>query len=217
MEELKYNTQRRQEKGLNRDVYNKIHMYKREYNKERIIALYTGDYKHELYLREISRLANMPLKTTQNTLQALEKTNIIKSDVHGRNKYFHLNRENIHTKLLLVNAELYKTAQFLEKYPPFKVFLKEYNVTTPLLVFGSYAKGTARKESDLDLLMIAPKNQQLPSHFLPYKLHIIYLAEEQVHLAMEKREALMQEVQEHHIVLNNHSFFVNMFWSYYGR
>ena len=50
----------------------KILMYKKRYNKLNILELYVTDYKSKFYLREISKLAKIPLKTTQNLIAKLE-------------------------------------------------------------------------------------------------------------------------------------------------
>ena len=47
-------------------------MYKKRYNKLNILELYVTDYKSKFYLREISKLAKIPLKTTQNLIAKLE-------------------------------------------------------------------------------------------------------------------------------------------------
>ena len=98
-------------------------MYQKQNNELKILALYLGNYQRQIYLREISKLARIPLQTTQNLLKNLEKDKILKSEVAGKNKYFSLNLENIQAKLLLLQAEVYRTAIFLEKgYIPFISF-----------------------------------------------------------------------------------------------
>src|SRR3989344_6050101 len=147
-------------------------------NKElAVLSLYLGDYRREYYLREISRTAKLPLKTTQNFLSTLEKNSILKSAVHGKNKYFQLNLNNIQTKLLLIQAEVYRTALFLEKYPFIKTFLKEIKTNLPLIAFGSFACFQAEKNSDFDLLIVAEKEPELSFHLIPPKVHKIILNE----------------------------------------
>ncbi len=187
-------------------------------NKEmEVIALYNGNYKAEFYLRQTSKIAKLPLKTCQNVLFILEKSKILKSKTEGRNKYFSLNLNNIQAKSSLLQAEIYKTGIFLENYPAFKTFLKEINTNLPIIVFGSFAKFKADKDSDLDLLVISKKEQKLPFHLLPYKVHQINLAESSFIKAVKKQEPLIKEIEENHILLNNHSFYVNVMWSIYGR
>lgn len=192
-------------------------MYQNRNNERIVLALYTSGYKRELYLREIARLAKLPLKTTQLALAKLEQQNILKSAIHGKNKYFSLNRDNVQTKIAVMQAELYKTSRFLEQHSVFALFMKEITSNTPLILFGSVAKGTAQKHSDVDLLIIAESEQQLPLHLLPYKAHVITLSENVFRKSLEQGEALMKEIEKEHILLNNHSMYVDMMWNHYGR
>ena len=192
-------------------------MYQKRNKELDVISLYSGNYKAEFYLRQISKLAKLPLKTCQNVLIALEKKRILKSKVDGKNKYFSLNLDNIHTKSILLQAEIYKTDIFLERYPQFKTFLKELKTNIPIIIFGSFAKLTADKDSDLDLLIISEKEQKLPFHLLPYKVHEVNLSESSFVMAVKEQETLIREIEEKHIILNNHSFYINIMWEQYGK
>ncbi len=192
-------------------------MYPKRNNELEIISLFRGNYKARFYLREISKLSKLPLKTCQNTLMNLEKAKILKSKIEGKNKYFSLNLENIKTKSFLLQAEIYQTDLFTEKYPQFKMFLKSLKTTIPIIVFGSFAKLTASKDSDLDLLIISEEELNLPFHLLPFKPHQITMPKETFLKALDKQEDLIKEIEENHIILNNHSFYVDIMWGYYGK
>jgi predicted nucleotidyltransferase len=192
-------------------------MYQNRNNELEAISLFRGNYKARFYLREISKLSKLPLKTCQNTLTNLEKAKILKSKVEGKNKYFSLNLENIKTKSYLLRAEIYQTDLFIEKYSQFKIFLKSLKTTNLIIVFGSFAKFTADKNSDLDLLTISEKGLKLPFHLLPFKLHQINMLEKTFLKALKEQENLIKEIEENHIILNNHSFYVNTMWGQYGE
>ena len=192
-------------------------MYLKRNKELNVIALYSGDYKTKFYLRQISKLAKIPLKTCQNILVNLEKERILKSKIEGKNKYFSLNLENISTKSFLLKAEIHKTDTFLEKYPEFKTFLKSNNTNSVLIVFGSFAKLKANKDSDLDLFIISNKEEKLPFYLLPYKIHQNKLKEESFKKAIFEKETLIKEIEENHIILNNPSPYVNIMWEYYGK
>jgi predicted nucleotidyltransferase len=192
-------------------------MYQKRNKELDILSLYLADYRKQFYLREISKRAKIPLKTTQNLTAILEENSILKSSIMGKNKYFKLNLENIKTKFFLLQSEIYKTTLFLEKCPTFKTFLKEFKTNDAIIVFGSFAKFIADKDSDVDLLIISKEEQKLPTYLLPYKVHEIKLSESSFIKSMEKREALIKEIEENHIILNNHSFYVNNIWDYYAK
>lgn len=61
-------------------------MYLKRNNELEILGLYLSGYTKQFYLREISRLAKLPLKNTQNTVHALEKGRILKSSHKGKKK-----------------------------------------------------------------------------------------------------------------------------------
>lgn len=192
-------------------------MYQNRNNELKIISLFRANYRARFYLRQISKYSKLPLKTCQNTLAKLEKAAILKSEIEGKNKYFSLNFKNIKTKLYLEQAEIFQTYLFIEHYPQFKIFLKNIKTNAPIIVFGSFAKFKASKHSDLDLLIIAKKGIKLPFHLLPFKLHLIYMTEKTFLEAINKQEALIKEIEENHVILNNPSFYVNVMWNYYGK
>ncbi len=192
-------------------------MYQKGNPKLNVLALYTGDYNARFYLREIAKLAKLPLKTCQNTLINLEKEKILKSKIEGKNKYFFLNLENINVKYSLVKAEIYKTEAFLGKYDGFNSFLKPLDTNSIILVFGSFARLKADKNSDLDLFIVSDKEDKFSYHLLPYKVHKNNLKEESFRKAIFKKEPLIKEIENNHIILNNHSSYVNIFWNNNGK
>ena len=205
------------QKHLNTIVSKYIHMYLKRNNELKVIALYSGNYKSEFYLRQISKLAKIPLKTCQNSLINLEKERVLKSKTEGKNKYFTLNLDNIQTKSYLLKAEIYKTDNFLEKYPEFKTFLKSLNTNLLIIIFGSFAKFKNEKNSDLDLFIVSENEQKLPFHLLPYKIHQINLSEKSFKKALMEKETFVQEIMKNHVILNNHSSYVTILWEYHGK
>ena len=192
-------------------------MYQKRNNELSIIRLYTPDYKARFYLRQISKLTEIPLKTCQNILNNLEKERILKSKIEGKNKYFSLNLDNIFVKSYLLKSEIYKADLFLEKYPEFKTFLKSVNTNSIIIIFGSFAKFKADKNSDLDLFIISNKDEKLPFHLLSYKVHQNSLTEKSFKKALLEKEILIKEIEINHIILNNQSSYVNIMWEYYAK
>ncbi len=194
-------------------------MYRNRNKSFDVLALFTSGYAKQFYLREISKLTGIPLKTTQTLIKGLEEEAILKSFTSGKNKYFKLNLDNVKTKLCLLQSEVHRTVLFIEAYPLFKTFLKELRTGSLLVVFGSFATFEAGGDSDLDLLVVsrAKERFELPSHLVPYKLHKIELSEASFIKSLARQEALIKEIEEKHIILDNHSFYVNAMWNYYGR
>ena len=183
-------------------------MYQKRNRELEVIALFTGNYKAEFYLRQIAKLAKLPIKTCQNVLSNLEKAKILKSKVEGKNKYFSLNLDNIQTKSYLLQAEIQKLDNFLSHYPQFKTFLKSIHTNIPIIIFGSFARFKADKDSDIDLLVLSKEEQKFSRHLLPYKFHQINLIEDSFKKALNEKEAVIKEIEENHIIFNNPSSYV---------
>lgn len=192
-------------------------MYHKRNKELEVIALYTSNYKAEFYLRQISRLTKIPLKTCQNTLSNLEKQKILKSKIDGKNKYFSLNLDNIQTKSYLLQAEINKLDNFLNNYQEFKTFLKSIYSNIPIIIFGSFAKMKPDKDSDLDMLVLSKEEQKFPSHLITHKIHQINMSEDSFKKALSEKETLIKEIEGNHIILNNPSSYVNIVWEYNGN
>ena len=192
-------------------------MYTFRNNILEVLSLFRNDYKKRMYLREISYTSKIPLKTCQNTLAKLENQKILKSKIEGKNKYFSLNIDNIKTKLLLLQTEIYMTDLFIEKYPQINMFMKELKTNNPVIVFGSFAKFKAETNSDIDLLIITEKEETLPFHLLSIKTHKTIMKEKTFLKALKEQENLVKEIENNHIILNNHSFYINSMWNNYNE
>lgn len=192
-------------------------MYQNRNDESTLLMLYMKDYNRQLYLREISRLTKIPLKTTQRIIARLEKNKILKSKLSGKNKYFRLNLENIETKYYLLQAEQQKTLIFLEHHPECKNFVKQIKSDAVIIIFGSFAKQSMTKHSDIDMIIITKEDEGVPTHLLPYKVQGIQLSAKAFLQALNKKEALIKEIEENHVIINNHSWYVNTMWSYYGQ
>lgn len=192
-------------------------MYQKRNNIYELLSLFLKNYETRIYLRQISKLSKIPLKTTQNILAELEKSKILNSKTEGKNKYFSLNLENILTKLYLLQTEINRTKSFIETYPQFKLFIKSLNNNTPTILFGSLAKFKANKDSDVDLLIISEKEQKILEDFMPNKMHIINFSEKSFAKGIKKKNALLKEIEENHIILSNHSYYVDVMWKEYAK
>jgi predicted nucleotidyltransferase len=187
-------------------------MYINKYNQFKLLSLFTSDYSARFYLRQISSLSGLSLKNTQDILAELEKNHILKSQIDGKNKYFSVNFDNPSAKLQIIQTEVYKTINFFDKYPLLKPFMKSVNSDTPIIVFGSFARLQADKNSDIDLLIVSAQKNKLLLAIIPYEVHEIYISERNLDSSVKSGEALIKEIQKHHVVLNNHSFYVSMMW-----
>jgi predicted nucleotidyltransferase len=83
------------------------------------------------------------------------KENVLDYKMEGRNKVFFI-RKTLQAKNYVFNAERYKQIKLLKKYPELNVIVEDIlkkSVENLIIIFGSYAKFSARKDSDIDIFV----------------------------------------------------------------
>jgi len=189
----------------------------------KILGLYLDDYKKSLHLREISREAQIDVKAIQLQLQKLEKINVLSSIIRGRNKDYSLNLNNVTTKYYLIMAEIFASIIHLKKNFMIKKIVEEIEnkIHDPLILFGSFAKGTYTKESDVDIFMIGDKkiNTSLiieATSMVGRKISVKSTSREQFLEGLRNNDPLIKEIVSNHIVLKGADQFSDIMWCYHA-
>lgn len=189
-----------------------------------ILSLYRTDYTANLHMRAMAKLLGTSHMTLLPHLARLEELKILKAQTIGRNKQFSLNKENILTKHYLVVAEEFATISFLRKNFVIKKLIEHLSTldfSLPLILFGSYTKGYATEESDIDLFAIGklPSNQieHLNKFETAYgkKINVKAVTAENFNVALRSGDILIKEVVANHIILANPDLFVGLLWRSY--
>lgn len=111
--------------------------------------------KGENHLRSIAKQLNESHSTILRKLNKLVVENVLDYKIEGKNKVFFI-KKNLQAKNYVFNAERYKLIELLKKYPELDVIMEDVlkaSKETLIIVFGSYAKSTAKKNSDIDLFV----------------------------------------------------------------
>lgn len=137
-----------------------IHMVQKRNNIELdIIELLLKKEKH---IRGIAKELNESHSTVLRKLDSLKRENVVDFRMEGKNKIFFL-KNNLVAKNYISKAELNKSIKLLKKYPKLSVIFEEILKKTDeklIVLFGSYAKGIAKKDSDIDIY-IETKNKNI--------------------------------------------------------
>jgi predicted nucleotidyltransferase len=118
---------------------------------EIILVLLSG----ENHLRGIARQLNESHSTILRKLNKLVMDNILDYRMEGKNKVFFI-KKNLQAKNYVFNAERYKLIKLLREYPELDIIMEEISKAskeTLVIIFGSYAKFIAKKNSDIDLFV----------------------------------------------------------------
>ena len=111
--------------------------------------------KNESHLRGIAKQLGEPHATVLRKLEKLLKENVLDYRFEGRNKVFSI-RKNLQAKNYVFNAERYKLIELINKYPELSIIIEDIlkKVDEKLIIlFGSYAKFIAKKDSDIDIFI----------------------------------------------------------------
>ena len=176
----------------------------------KIIEEFLGDYTVNLTGRFIAKNKKLNQKTVANYLLFLEKEGILKSKIQGKNKNYSLNLENKEiTKNFILATEHLRTMEFYKKHLIIKEVCTKIipNIKGSALIFGSYAKGIQKKDSDLDILIIGKCNEeQIEKIGKAYNLEINL----KIYPKIEK-DILITEAIKNHIFIRDQESIVGGF------
>jgi predicted nucleotidyltransferase len=130
-----------------------IHMVQNKNNLELEIVLVL--LKNKTHLREIARTLNESHSTVLRKINELVKDNILDYKKEGKNKIF-LIKNNLKAKNYVYSAEIHKLNILLRKHPELSIILEDIKKNFSkgmIILFGSYAKGIPKKESDIDIYL----------------------------------------------------------------
>lgn len=108
--------------------------------------------KKENHIRQIAKDIGINHMTTKRALDLLTKQNILNIRKQGKNHVYSLKR-TIETINAIKIAEYHKLTEFLKKHPELRKDIEELSKTSSnlIVIFGSYAKNTQTRLSDIDL------------------------------------------------------------------
>ena len=178
------------------------------------IVAYLIDHPHNHFgIRELAKEISTVYYLVQRNVQQLNQAKIIELHPAGRTHLVKLYPQaGLHP---LLDAERYKGLLFYQKYPLVKVILQKIieqanSCFFVLLVFGSYVQ-QPRKDSDLDLLLIMPNQEQAEfmervitsvARTSTIKIHETIVIEQSFITMLQKKELnVAKEAQEKHILI----------------
>jgi predicted nucleotidyltransferase len=132
-----------------------------------IVALLLNE---DLHPRAIAERLKSNHATVLRKLRDLKSDNIVDFRPEGKNKVYFL-KNSIEARNAAIIAEMYRQSLTVDRYPALRGIFRAVQEMPEIplaLLFGSYAKGLATKESDIDLfaetLSAAAKKQLEQRH-----------------------------------------------------
>jgi predicted nucleotidyltransferase len=189
-----------------------------------ILGLYRGHYQRAFHIREVARYAGISVEAARNQLKWLEQMHVITSSQRGSNKDYVLNFGNIITKYYLVLSETLATIHFLDEYFLIKKVIDELasSIDGIAVLFGSFAKGQARENSDIDLFIISerridPQAISTLAELIGREINVKFSTAQQFLDGLKAAAPLEQEVVTDYVVLKGIDAFCDIMWAYYAK
>ncbi len=189
-------------------MYKKIRITE---NTLQVLSLFTNDFGREYYIREVKKLLKISPRTAQLILEDLEDKGVVESKTKGKIKTYKIKLSEF-TKRYLVFVEQYKAIAFLEKNLMIKEIVEKItpNIKGIGIIFGSYAKGIEKKESDLDIFVAGNHNKEEIKRVsknwgidISVKCYSIKTFEKNIN-----KDILLKEILKNHIVFVNVEQFI---------
>ncbi|MCG2724387.1 nucleotidyltransferase domain-containing protein [archaeon] len=185
----------------------------------RIIDLLARNTEKSITINEIARSLDEHYSLVYRVVDKLATEGTIIKNRVGKADICSLNPENEKTAALLSMAEIEKREEFYSANKELKLMLKDFLESldmkfgdSAVVLFGSYAKGTAIKESDVDILLINKGNVNAEKAtreiYAKYGKEISAIVITPSDFKKQINSAIIKEIIKNHYVLHGAEYFV---------
>lgn len=127
-----------------------------------LLRLFFLSPEGRFYLRQAARAVGRNPNAVRLELERLERVGLLKSEREANLKYYSLNKQNPLVKelggVVLAEDSLERKEKALQEFVS-KSTLAHKGEIEDITVFGSYARGDARTESDIDVLVTVKRGR----------------------------------------------------------
>lgn len=129
---------------------------------ERILESFLPDFTEEKTTHEIMEKTQLSYEPVYRHLKNMAKQDIVTKKRKGKTDLFRLNLENDEIRKTIEKWSIKKRKKFLHKFTELKPVIEELinsieslgPYLLSLILFGSVARGSATKKSDIDILIV---------------------------------------------------------------
>jgi predicted nucleotidyltransferase len=159
-----------------------------------IVLLLSGN---NLHTRALAKELNTNHVTVINKLKSLMVENVVDFKQKGKNKIYFL-KKSVEAKNYVIMAELYKLNKMIRIYPTLRKIIeaiKRHSKIKLAILFGSYAKGIAKRDSDIDIFIeTRDRNLKKELQLLNSKLSVKIGNYNRANL-------LIREIEKNHVII----------------
>lgn len=168
-------------------------MEQKDYRLEIVLTL----LKKDNHIRGIARELDTNHMLIQRKIQNLLKNNIVDFKEEGRNKVYFL-KKTAETYSYIIMAEQYNLTKILSKYPLLRSIVEKLQKDKRIklaILFGSYAKELAKKDSDIDIYIWTKDSNIKKEYSITDSKLSIKIGK------YNKEDNLIKEIEKNHIII----------------
>ena len=170
-----------------------LHMSQINYNYKIVESL----QKSETHIRGLAKKLDTNQTTIARKIQELCRNNIVDFRQEGKNKVVFL-KKSLEAKQYAYGVETAKFLELLRMYPHVRRIMESIKKNPKVglaLLFGSYAKGIAHKDNDIDIY-VDTKNRKLKEEIESIDTKI------SVKIGGYNRDSLLiKEIEKNHVII----------------
>lgn len=164
-----------------------------------------------IYMRELSRMTTLDIKTIHRELQEMTKNNLVDFEIKGKIKIYYP-KKNFESELFFVQTEIHKANEFVKNNRILKLYLNNLYKLTDFLIFGSFANNTIKESSDLDIVIFSEDSLKLRNILkqIPIKVQPHFLSFSNFKKLLSQKNTLAIEIIKKHILFGNYKDFTRL-------
>jgi len=171
--------------------------------KDYILEIITVLVKEKIHLRGLAKIIDVNHMMIVRKMKQLLNENIVDFKQEGKNKVFFL-KKTIEARTKIFMMENYKLQRLIKRHPTLRKVIERIQEDKRLklaLLFGSYAKGLEKKDSDVDIYL-ETKNKEIKKELgrLDSRLSIKIGK-------YNKDDNLIKEINKNHVIIKGVEFF----------
>ncbi|MFT4312720.1 MAG: nucleotidyltransferase domain-containing protein [Candidatus Woesearchaeota archaeon] len=170
--------------------------------KVKILELLIENRNKQYTIREIALVRNINYKSAYEVVKKLEKEGNIRLEKIGQTCLTQFNNILTNSTYLAEKNRLEKVLKCKDLKLIFEE-LKKINTQAIILLFGSYAKATQTKQSDIDLLVITEDTNEIERSisWIPKDIHITKISYKEFDQMLKSKEfSVVSEAMKNNII-----------------
>jgi len=151
----------------------------------------------KIHARALAKMLDTNHMTVIRNLKELVSENVLEFRKEGRNKVYFL-KKSMEARNYALISELYKLNKILKHYPELRKTIKNIQQNKEIklaILFGSYARGTANKNSDIDIF-IETKDRKLKQELELLNSRLSVKIGE-----YDRSSPLIKEIEKNHVII----------------